>query len=344
MEPEPAGLAKALDLLPDLAHTPADHPIWGMDRIKPMPLMSIPDNPPPHEGAMIELPYVVEPTDLIICEVLEALPGRPISGERLVRPDGMITLSFYGEIYVRGLTAIQIKEKLVLHLRKFLPDEVLGLIEEDTEGKWGVVEPKNSNRVFVDVTAYNSKNYFVQGDVAYPGKLPHTGMETVLDAMNYAGGFIPTADPKNIRLIRPARGGKPAKILKVDLEAITERGESDKNYQLFPGDRIVVGRNEVVKTTLEVDRLAAPLQTILNTTIQNTTAIRSLMQTANPNGTAGTATMTPQQRDAFVKDWMDFWWKVLSRSEGAVLDERTFREALTRTLVPPTAEKPGARR
>ena len=52
------------------------------------PLPTIPDDPPPHEGAMISLPHVIEPPDLVIIEVLEALPGRPISGERLVRPDG----------------------------------------------------------------------------------------------------------------------------------------------------------------------------------------------------------------------------------------------------------------
>ncbi len=48
--------------------------------------------------------YVVEPPDIIIVEVLEALPGRPITGERLVRPDGKISLGFYGDVYVAGLT------------------------------------------------------------------------------------------------------------------------------------------------------------------------------------------------------------------------------------------------
>ena len=71
--------------------------------------------------------YVVEPPDLLLVEVLEALPGRPIQGERLVRPDGKISLGFYGEIYVAGLTTTEIKEKVVLHLRKFLNDEILGL-------------------------------------------------------------------------------------------------------------------------------------------------------------------------------------------------------------------------
>src|SRR3954454_2162590 len=84
------------------------------DTIKPLPLVPIPDDPPPHEGAMFELPYIIEPPDLLLVEVLEALPGRPISGERLVRPDGTISLGFYGDLHVRGLTVPQAKEKIVL--------------------------------------------------------------------------------------------------------------------------------------------------------------------------------------------------------------------------------------
>ena len=84
----------------------------------------------PSEFKKVSMPdYVVEPPDLVLVEVLEALPGRPISGERLVRPDGKISLGFYGEVYVAGLTIQEMKEKVVLHLRKFLTDEVLGLVE-----------------------------------------------------------------------------------------------------------------------------------------------------------------------------------------------------------------------
>ena len=72
------------------------------------------------------------------------------------------------------------------------------------------VKPAESEKVFVDVTAYNSVNYYVLGDVAAPGRLPWTGKETVLDALQFAGGLLATAEPKDIRLARPARGGKPA--------------------------------------------------------------------------------------------------------------------------------------
>jgi polysaccharide export outer membrane protein len=65
--------------------------------------------PLPRELHKITMPdYVVSPPDLIFVEVLEALPGRPIQGERLVRPDGTVTLGFYGDVYVTGLTIKEI--------------------------------------------------------------------------------------------------------------------------------------------------------------------------------------------------------------------------------------------
>jgi hypothetical protein len=92
----------------------------------------------------------VKPGSLLRIEVLEALPGRPLSGLRPVRPDGTISLDYYGDLYVAGMTREEIKAKLVEHLRKQLPDEILGLIEQDANGKIVEVEPKDSNRVFVD--------------------------------------------------------------------------------------------------------------------------------------------------------------------------------------------------
>jgi polysaccharide export outer membrane protein len=248
----------------------------------------------PTEFKKVSMPeYVVEPPDLLIVEVLEALPGRPVTGERLVRPDGKISLGFYGEIYVAGLTTDEIKEKLVLHLRKYLPDEVLGLTEIDPkDGSAKEIAPRDSNRVFVDVTAYNSKFYYVQGDVAAPGKLPITGNETVLDAINYAGGLIPTAAPNNIRLVRPAPPGACCEqTLPVNLAAIISAGDPTTNYQIMPGDRLVVYRDPIVRTTLFIDRLAAPFQTVVNTMMQYTFMARSVKFISQPLfGGTGTST------------------------------------------------------
>jgi len=261
----------------------------------------------PTEFKKVSMPdYVVEPPDLMLVEVLEALPGRPISGERLVRPDGKISLGFYGDVYVAGLTIPEIKEKIIFHLRKFLTDEVLGLIEIDPntngpimgeDGKPKIVDPRDCDRVFVDVTAYNSKNYYVEGDVGSPGRLPITGNETVLDAIHFAGGLIPTAAPQNIRLVRPAPPGACCEqLLPVNLSAIVNGGDSTTNYQLMPGDRLVVYRDPIVRTTVFIDRLAAPFQTVLNSILQYSFTARSVeflrLGSRGVGGAAGTAGRT----------------------------------------------------
>ncbi len=417
----------------------------GAYDLKPHPLPPIPDDPPPHEGAMISLPNVVEPPDLVIVEVLETLPGRPISGERLVRPDGSIDLGFYGELHVRGLTPHQIEIALIKHLRRFLPDETLGLkvplFDEEAEqpaaaepiktpkpeipqgqenvfkelekprasfdrprsshthrvlrrgsrsptpvrlvraqetrvkpqvpegpaiaqnpfqinaggkgqviitieieggrplplpqpvqpepppvsqgeGPWQIVPPEEGGCVFVDIIAYNSRNYYVLGDVLVPGRLPWTGNETVLDAMQNAQGLIPSADPKNIRLVRPGREGKPAKVYSIDLIAIQEQGNTLLNYQLLPGDRLVVGRDEVVKKTSELDRLNAPLQSVTSSILQTAFALRYLQ------------IVRPEQSDKLLKEFVDFWAKEVSRKGDLKLDEQKLRELLIHELKP----------
>jgi polysaccharide biosynthesis/export protein len=196
--------------------------------------------------------YVVEPPDLLIVEVLEALPGRPISGERLVRPDGKISLGFYSDVYVAGLTIPQVKEKIILHLQKYLVDEVLGLIELTEDGepvidpatkKPKLGDPKDSDRVFVDVTAYNSKNYYIQGSVTEAGRFPITGRETVLDGINLAGGMTAEADHKKVVLYRPPSRGGELQALPVDVDQIMMGDDLSTNYQLLAGDRLVVPRS-----------------------------------------------------------------------------------------------------
>jgi protein involved in polysaccharide export with SLBB domain len=396
----------------------------------------IPDDPPPHEGAMISLPYIIEPSDLILVEVLETLPGRPISGERLVRPDGTMCLGFYGDVYVKGLSLAQAKVAIIKHLRAFLEDEFLGLQtpnppfpdrpdlrqspsetgakvkprpsshrkpsrsasarprvasrpvasgsvpvvriaaqtkhETDQEksvppgaphqvvvprgdqgqvtitihvdgGKppavtapapqgepavplpdepWFIVPPEKSATVFVDITGYNTKTYYIGGDVQVIGKLPCSGHETVLDAIQYAGGLLSSADPGNIRLVRPARGGKPAKVYKVDLPAIEERGDATSNYQLFPGDRLIVGRNATVRKTAELDRLAAPIQTITASILQEAFTLRALQLASS------------DKPDQLLKELVDFWAKRAAPGEHSSFDEKTLREILLRRLTP----------
>ena len=96
----------------------------------------------------------IEVGAMLRIDVLEALPGRRLEGVKKVRPDGTISLGFYGDVFVKGLTRNQVKVKVVEQLRRFLSDEALGLVEENdtTDGKprFSRIEPLETCRVCVE--------------------------------------------------------------------------------------------------------------------------------------------------------------------------------------------------
>ena len=217
--------------------------------------------------------YVIDPPDLVLVEVLEALPGRPISGERLVRPDGKISLGWYGDVYVAGKTVRQAKADIISHLQRFMHDEQLGLIQYDEEKDEPLIDPKtgeimrldprDSDRVFFDVTAYNSKSYYVQGEVNGPGRFPITGQERVLDAIDYCNGLTADADHDRVFLYRQPPDGGPVRTLRIDIDQILFGDDLSTNYQFLAGDKLVVqrrrgesGANQKKLLAVEPDRQA----------------------------------------------------------------------------------------
>ena len=127
--------------------------------------------------------------------------------------------------------------------------------------------------MFVEVTAYNSKNYYIQGEVLTPGKLPITGRDTILDAINYAGGMNAQADHKGVVLYRQPLKGGPLEVFPIDIDQITMGDDLSTNYQLLPGDRLVIPRNasskpEATEPTAErAQRLASNNVALLSTSI-----------------------------------------------------------------------------
>jgi polysaccharide biosynthesis/export protein len=204
--------------------------------------------PPVHPMAQ----YLVEPPDVLVVEVLEALPGRPVSGEHLVRLDGKISLGFYGDLFVSGMTLREVKTKLIRHLQKYLPDEQLGLNQGTKEtgervvdrpsGTPTTIDPSESDKVFVGIAKSNSKHYYIHGAVAIPGRANITGLETVLDAIHVAGGLAADADHNQVFLYRKDVDGAPVQRLKIDIDQIMMGDDLSTNYQIGPGDRLVVRR------------------------------------------------------------------------------------------------------
>jgi hypothetical protein len=97
----------------------------------------------------------IEAGAVLRVDVLETLPGHPITGEYRIQSDGRIDLGFYGKIYIAGSSVSEAKEKIVLHLRRYLDDRQLGLIEfsasEPNVAPSWTTSPSESDFVFVDL-------------------------------------------------------------------------------------------------------------------------------------------------------------------------------------------------
>jgi RNA polymerase sigma factor (sigma-70 family) len=188
--------------------------------------------------------YVVDPPDLVHIQVFGTLPKEGLDGNHLVGPDGRMELGPYGRVFAEGMTVDEIKERIVDRLRAYFSDEELGLRARNDERENVAFFFRDTTALSVQVSGYNSKVYYVQGQVAAPGRLPCTGNNTVLDALTYAGGVLSDQENVSIQLVRPsANPGEKANILDIDLKAIID-GDQTTNYPVLPFDRIVVRSNQ----------------------------------------------------------------------------------------------------
>jgi protein involved in polysaccharide export with SLBB domain len=174
----------------------------------------------PHELSKFELPnYFIEPGDRILIEPVSLESDISSLGDQKVQIDGSIDLGKYGRIRVVGMTVEQIEQ-----------------VVEDQIALFGERESIN-----VKLVETNAAEVYVIGEVGSPAAYPIDGHEHVLDAILRAGGLTSKASPCDIILVRPTEPNSCRVVLPVCYRQITQIGDVTTNYQLQPGDRIVVG-------------------------------------------------------------------------------------------------------
>ncbi|WP_158633443.1 polysaccharide biosynthesis/export family protein [Tautonia sociabilis] len=191
-----------------------------------IPQYGVIDLAQPRELQKVTLPpYVIEPPDEL--EVL-VRPSALDPAQRLVtvQADGRIDLGFAGDFHVAGLTLAQAEEVIKA-----------GLISRAERSGSKPDEPINVSVRLASTT--RSKFYYIIGAVSSQGAVPLVGGETVLQAILQAG-LRPNSLPEKAYLSRPQPLGHPDVVLRIDWEAIRDRGDTTTNYQILPGDRIVV--------------------------------------------------------------------------------------------------------
>jgi len=149
-------------------------------------------------------------------DVLDILVWREkeFSGPAIVRPDGKITIPLVGEIYVIGMTPLQLQETLTEKLKPFV----------------------NTPQVTVSVREINSRKVHLIGHVGHEGAFRISGSTTVSEIIAEAGGLQPFAKRKKIYVLRKI-DGKEAK-LPFNYDAVLNGKSQD--FVLNPGDKIVV--------------------------------------------------------------------------------------------------------
>jgi polysaccharide export outer membrane protein len=197
-----------------------------------------------------------------------------VRGEHLVNPWGSISLGTYGYVYVAGMTLGQVKCAIERHLSEYV----------------------DNPQISVDVYAYNSKWYTIVYDGGGYGQqifnLPITGNETVLSALGRMQGLAPSSSTRRIWIARPSPCASECdQILPVDWEAVLKGGSTCTNYQLMPGDRIIVDADPLIKLDNWLAKILNPIERVLGVTLLATTTVQSF--NSNNNGSNGSLLVTP---------------------------------------------------
>jgi polysaccharide biosynthesis/export protein len=182
----------------------------------------------PHQpGELREVsqqPYVIEPPDELEITVFPAFPDWT-PATFTVQADGNVDLGIAGDAYVSGLTLAEAEERIAVQL--------------NDQARQQKRIPSQPYRVSVRLSAGQSKYYYVLGTVTTQGRFKSNGNETVLDAILQAG-LRSNSLPEKAYLVRPHPVGGHDQVYKIDWFGIKDRGDTLTNYQVFPGDRIVV--------------------------------------------------------------------------------------------------------
>jgi polysaccharide export outer membrane protein len=157
--------------------------------------------------------YVIGPED-VLSVVFWREPD--VSGEVIVRPDGMISLPLLQDVHAAGLTPEQLAERLVADAKKYLEAPV----------------------ATVTIKQINSRKVFITGEVQKPGTYPLGAPTTVLQLIAMAGGLNEFADSENITIVRVVKGRPTG--LRFNYKVVMQRKAMDQNIFLEPGDTLII--------------------------------------------------------------------------------------------------------
>jgi polysaccharide export outer membrane protein len=145
-------------------------------------------------------------------------PAEELSRDLVVDQNGKISIPLIGAVTAEGKTTDQLSEEITRVIAKY------------------VAHPK----VDIFLKQSISKQIGLSGQVTLPGSYPYRPNMRLLDLISGAGGFLPSADRKKVRILR--RSGTDRRIIPVNAEEIMTSGDPNRDVLLEPGDLVEVTR------------------------------------------------------------------------------------------------------
>jgi polysaccharide export outer membrane protein len=169
--------------------------------------------PPAATGVPLPAGFILGPEDVVNVVIWR---NQEMSGDFIVRPDGLISMPLLNDVQAAGLTPDQLREQVTKAATKFLE------------------EPS----VTVVVKAINSRKVHITGMVQKPGAYPLISPTTVLQLISIAGGLHEFADAKKIMIVRQESGRQVSH--KFNYKDVSQGKNLKQNIELKPGDTVIV--------------------------------------------------------------------------------------------------------
>jgi polysaccharide export outer membrane protein len=157
--------------------------------------------------------YVIGPDDVL---QIVFWREKDLSGEVVVRSDGRISLPLLNDVVAAGRTPEELRTALIAGASPFIADPNATVVVKESR----------------------SRKVFITGSVERPGPYALTGRTTVLQLIAMAGGLKEFADQKNIVVMRGSNGRQVS--FTVDYRSILRRENLEQNFDLVPGDTVLV--------------------------------------------------------------------------------------------------------
>jgi len=160
--------------------------------------------------------YLIGPGDVLR---LKVWMREDLSKEGVVQDDGAFFVPLAGNLKAEGKTVTDFQKELTEALAEYI----------------------RSPQVDIEIHTYNSKFFYLIGQIREPGHYPITASTTVMQAITTGKGFTDKANLGQAYLIHKNQ------IVPVDFVALFEKGRMENNIHLDDGDVIFIPNVEFAR-------------------------------------------------------------------------------------------------